>query len=448
MTRLAPAPAGAAPEAACAAGPAGDAAAAAGRRVSDASTASSASEDAAAPRVVAVIKPSPIGAGAAAGGGAGAAAKGGAPDACREDSKAARDQSEAARAASEASSDASDSEGSGGEGREEVVLSGKILDAPCGVRVWCDGLGPSSRQPWWEETLALVSLAIFTCWIHIMLAITIWGFFNKWAALVAAAIWSTVFLPARPLLWTRFLGNPVFMAWRRYFRFSMAYDQKMDLTKHYIYAEVPHSVFPLSQLIATSLGADAWQGHKVYSIAADSVFSIPLWRHVFTWVGARPATARQFKRLLKKGSVGLIPGGIAEMFLSRAPEADVVKLADRKGFVRVAVETGTPLVPIYHFGAWDLCRWVAPRSWQALSRRWRVSMGFVLGRYGLPLPHRVPLFMAVGAPIPVPKIAPSEPGFADAVDAAHAALLASTRDLYNRYRAHYPGYENRELVIV
>jgi hypothetical protein len=35
------------------------------------------------------------------------------------------------------------------------------------------------------------------------------------------------------------------------------------------------------------------------------------------------------------------------MFLSRAPTADVVKLADRKGFVRVAVETGTPLVPIY-----------------------------------------------------------------------------------------------------
>jgi hypothetical protein len=27
---------------------------------------------------------------------------------------------------------------------------------------------------------------------------------------------------------------------------------------------------------------------QVYSIAADSVFSIPLWRHVFTWIGARP----------------------------------------------------------------------------------------------------------------------------------------------------------------
>lgn len=35
------------------------------------------------------------------------------------------------------------------------------------------------------------------------------------------------------------------------------------------------------------------------------------------------------------------------MFLNEAPLADVVKLRDRRGFVRIAVETGTPLVPIY-----------------------------------------------------------------------------------------------------
>lgn len=124
------------------------------------------------------------------------------------------------------------------------------------------------------------------------------------------------------------------------------------------------------------------------------MFKIPLWRHVFTWVGARPASVSEFKRLLAMGSVGLIPGvsqgqlcvrgggsvsecrrllapppclppsthtpqtptpvspgdarqGIAEMFLSEAPRADVVKLLGRKGFVRVAVEAGVPLVPIY-----------------------------------------------------------------------------------------------------
>ena len=33
-----------------------------------------------------------------------------------------------------------------------------------------------------------------------------------------AAICATALLPAEPLLWERFLGNPVFRSWRRYFR--------------------------------------------------------------------------------------------------------------------------------------------------------------------------------------------------------------------------------------
>ncbi|KIZ03443.1 hypothetical protein MNEG_4518 [Monoraphidium neglectum] len=353
-------------------------------------------------------------------------------------------------------------------GKAAAVLKGRITESPSGERVWCDGLTEESRQPWWDETFALVTLAIFTMWIHILAVIVIWGFFNRWALLAAAGIWGTVLLPAEPLLWERFLGNPVFKSWRRYFRYSVAYDVPIDLSKNYVYAEMPHSVFPLSQIIATSLGADAWQGHKVYSIAADSVLSIPLWRHVFTWIGARPANHREFRRLLKRGSVGLVPGGIAEMFLSEAPKADVIKLLDRKGFVRVAVEAGAPLVAIYVSSA-------------------------VTGR--------VPLFMCVGKPIPVPKLSPSDPGFKDAVssprlydaacdaaasdgpharakrgsgsgqwalgslpaavisawqlptiasrvDEAHAKLVEETRRIFDKYKAMYPGYANRTLKIV
>jgi hypothetical protein len=38
------------------------------------------------------------------------------------------------------------------------------------------------------------------------------------------------------------------------------------------------------------------------------VFTIPLWRHVMTWLGAAPATVKSFKRMLRRGSVGLVPG--------------------------------------------------------------------------------------------------------------------------------------------
>jgi hypothetical protein len=33
-----------------------------------------------------------------------------------------------------------------------------------------------------------------------------------------------------------------------------------------------------------------------------------------------------------------------------------IQIQDRKGFVRIAVESGTPLVPVYHFGNSKLFR--------------------------------------------------------------------------------------------
>lgn len=54
--------------------------------------------------------------------------------------------------------------------------------------------------------------------------------------------------------------------------------------------------------------------------------------------------------------------------------------------------------------------------------------------------------MAVGAPIPVPKLQPSDPGYQQAVDDAHSQLVKALVDLYSKYKGHY-GWEDRELVV-
>lgn len=81
-----------------------------------------------------------------------------------------------------------------------------------------------------------------------------------------------------------------------------------------------------------------------------------------------------------------LAGGIAEMYLVD-DHAEVIKIKDRKGFVRVAVEHGTEIIPVYHFGNSQLFKW-GPKSWEGLSRKWRVALGFMFGRYNLPLPNR------------------------------------------------------------
>jgi hypothetical protein len=42
--------------------------------------------------------------------------------------------------------------------------------------------------------------------------------------------------------------------------------------------------------------------------------------------------------------------------------------------------------------------------------------------------------MAIGSPIPVPRIAPGQPGYDDAVETAHARLVAGLEELYHKYK--------------
>jgi Diacylglycerol acyltransferase len=146
-------------------------------------------------------------------------------------------------------------------------------------------------------------------------------------------------------------------------------------------------------------------------------------------------------------SVGLMVGGIAEMFMIR-PDHERIKLLDRKGFVRVAVERGVPILPVYMFGANQALDFGPP--WLArLSRRLRASVGVMYGVWGLPVPRRVPIFKVSGRPLDVgPPMPKDDPGFAARVDAVHAAFVVEIQRIYYEHRGKYGcGFENRPLVI-
>jgi 1-acyl-sn-glycerol-3-phosphate acyltransferase len=74
-------------------------------------------------------------------------------------------------------------------------------------------------------------------------------------------------------------------------------------------AGFPHGVFPVSELLCISLMLRVWPGLRVYSIAASSVFSVPVWRHIMAWTGARPATRRWFRKLLQQVGPGAALSG-------------------------------------------------------------------------------------------------------------------------------------------
>jgi 2-acylglycerol O-acyltransferase 2 len=291
----------------------------------------------------------------------------------------------------------------------------------------------------------MATLCAYMGLIYILAALFLLAPFSRIAAMALATLWLTVLLPTHPIIWPNFLRNPLFKLWRLYFNYSLAYEQRLDDTKHYLYADYPHGVFPLSQLLGLTVRHHSgWEGERFYGLAADSVFRIPIWRHVMTWLGIVPASRKNVRRCLKRGCAGLTPGGIAEMYLASA-DADYIFITNRKGFIRMAVEQGVDIIPVYHFGNTQLFSF-GPKWLEEWGRRWRFSLGLLYGVGGLPIPRWRPLMMVVGAPVAVVQVPRDAPEFEVVVEEVHQQYMMALQGLYDKYKLMY-GWEDHPLIM-
>lgn len=154
----------------------------------------------------------------------------------------------------------------------------------------------------------------------------------------------------------------------------------------------------------------------VYALAHDFAMRIvtPVGR-CLQRVGAVRACPENVRRIIDAGGQALVyPGGDLEAY-RHARHRDTIVLGRRTGFVRVAQETGVPLVPvvvqgahrsayIFHDGerlaeAMRLQRWIRVRRFPlALALPWGVALGPWVPYMPLPFPLRLrvlpPIFVA------------------------------------------------------
>ena len=126
---------------------------------------------------------------------------------------------------------------------------------------------------------------------------------------------------------------------------------------------------------------------------------------------------------------------------------DRLYLTKRRGFVRMAIQSGRALVPVFAFGESSTFKEIhLPGPFERLraylSRRFRVALIPFRGRWCTLLPFRVPVTVVVGRPVEVEQH--DEPSDA-MVDAVHATYVAELRSVYYHHRDELaPG---RELLI-
>ena len=295
-----------------------------------------------------------------------------------------------------------------------------------------------------------------------------WSFLGLHGALMSLFfLFGLAMVPLREWVWARTWGELWFEIFQVSTNMSPAQIQSFcegDTNgNHYVICMHPHGIVPFQGLLWAAfcnLYLKDGNGHSIYGFGAvaDVVLMLPVLRSLMGFLACSGAGYAALYLGLAEGRctaanaagrrpkhLFILPGGIAEVFVSTPGEHKIV-FRKRYGLVKLAIETGSSLIPCYVFGGTDFFHNLitADNLLAKWSRKLRVTFTIFYGRWGLPIPFTPRVTMVFADPLPVTKWNPQDgPIPKKLIEDLHEQYETAIKDVFDRYKvvAGYPGVE-------
>lgn len=191
----------------------------------------------------------------------------------------------------------------------------------------------------------------------------------------------------------------------------------------------------ITPLTNRTLWNKAFPGVNFRVLTATVALRVPLIREMWLWSYCIDASKHVARNALKHNTnLLLYPGGEREQMMTQKGKHRLF-LKSRKGFVKLAIESGAKLVPIYVFGETDLFEHssflLGARI--KLMRSFGVAIPLLYGQAGL-LPFATNVTSVVGPALTIPH---NPNPTVEEVDEAHAKYVAALVALFEDNKAAF-----------
>ena len=132
--------------------------------------------------------------------------------------------------------------------------------------------------------------------------------------------------------------------------FPIYYSNKFKSGNEYIYSFHPHGLFTISHYLHVGTNFTDWKDKNIKGTALHILWWLPFGKELAETFRFVQSNYEDMKLVLTQHkSLSVTLGGVKEMPLSQDNKI-ILNIAKRRGIFKMALETGTPLVPVIVYG--------------------------------------------------------------------------------------------------